>query len=106
MTVSVPLFNRTHDASASPICSGLPYEWIKSSFAHVIAAGTTIASMVPRERPGLAMWLFHDLSELGWNGEFRPSRGRARKPSHALGTTGLERGDGPWYDEGASSRCC
>jgi hypothetical protein len=66
MTVSVPLFNQTQDSGASPTRSGLPYEWIESRFAHVIAAGTTIAPMGPRERPGLAVWLFHD--SVSWDG--------------------------------------
>jgi hypothetical protein len=47
--------------------------WIKSSFPHIIAAGTTIAPMVPREQLGLVMRILHDLGGLGWNGGFRPS---------------------------------
>src|SRR5262245_26835183 len=46
--------------------------------------------MVPCDQPGLAMPVFCDLDELGWNGEFRPSRRYARTLSHALWTTGKE----------------
>lgn len=98
MMVSVPLFHRTHNASALPLRASLPCTWMTSSVAHLIAAGTTIAPMVPRERPGLAMRVLD-----GTGSAYLREGVRERLPPRG---GRLERRGGSWYDACASSRCC